>query len=181
MAGLWGAPYAQNVNLRITGGRARGRVLRGDLREGIRPTGARVREAIFSALGQNLSGQTFLDAFAGSGIMALEAWSRGAEVTAVERDPRKAREIVDRVREIGGDVAVRTADVTRLVPEVFDVVYADPPFALDPAPLVSALAPWVGRTLLLEAERSTARPTADGLSFVRTRRFGTVVVHEYRC
>ncbi|MCB9678389.1 MAG: RsmD family RNA methyltransferase [Alphaproteobacteria bacterium] len=169
------------MSLRITGGTARGRVLRGDLPSGVRPTGSRVREAVFSVLGQDLSGTTFLDAFAGSGLMGLEAWSRGAVVTCVERDPKTASRIRALAAELGADLAVRVGDVTRTADGGFDIVYADPPFALDPAPILAALASHADDVLLLEADQKVVVPrVAGGLALVRTRRFGNVSVHEYR-
>ncbi|MEZ4323181.1 MAG: RsmD family RNA methyltransferase [Myxococcota bacterium] len=171
------------MGLRITGGSARGRVLRGDVPSGIRPTGSRVREALFSVVGQDLEGVRFLDAFAGSGIMALEAWSRGAEVVAVEKNPRSAGRIKGLCAELGAVVEVRVGDVTRVADGLgtFGVVYADPPFALDPAPLLEALAPCVEGVLFLEADRKTAVPeTVAHLRRSRVREFGNVVVHELR-
>jgi len=170
------------MSLRITGGSVRGRVLRGELPRGVRPTGARVREALFSVLGQDLVGQHFLDAFAGSGIMALEAWSRGAQVTAVERDGRTMRAIRARAEQVEAELLYRTGDVLRLASRLgeFDVVYADPPFALDPGPILEALSACAPR-LFLEARSSTDAPGQAGdLCLFRTREFGSVNVHEYR-
>ena len=65
--------------MKITGGIYKGRVVQFRKHPSVRPTSSRVREALFSMLGQDLNGRTFLDAFGGSGIMALEACSRGAE------------------------------------------------------------------------------------------------------
>ena len=62
--------------LRVTGGVLRGRVLPAPLPEGVRPTSARTREALFSIVGQDLEGLSFLDAFGGAGLIAIEAWSR---------------------------------------------------------------------------------------------------------
>jgi 16S rRNA (guanine966-N2)-methyltransferase len=80
---------------RIIGGSAGGRRLRTPPGEATRPTSDRVREALFSALEAELGtlhGLRFLDLYAGSAAVALEAASRGAEgVTAVESDRRTAR------------------------------------------------------------------------------------------
>ncbi|MCE7957512.1 MAG: 16S rRNA (guanine(966)-N(2))-methyltransferase RsmD, partial [Acidobacteria bacterium ACB2] len=73
------------LSLRITGGHLRGRVLEG-VPAGVRPTASRVREALFSMVGQDLRGWSVLDAFGGTGLLALEAVSRGAApVVVVER------------------------------------------------------------------------------------------------
>ena len=103
------------TRLRITGGQARGRVLKEPVGPGVRPTTDRVREALFSMVGQDLAGQTFLDAYGGSGIVAIEAWSRGAEVTIVERDRRTLKALERRGAEVGVQWTLVPGDVLRRV------------------------------------------------------------------
>jgi 16S rRNA (guanine966-N2)-methyltransferase len=75
--------------IRITGGQWRSRLIQVADAPGLRPTPDRVRETLFNWLGQDLTGLTVLDLFAGSGILGLEAASRGARtVSFVERDRR---------------------------------------------------------------------------------------------
>ena len=101
-----------------------------------RPTQDRVREALFSMLAPRLAGARFLDLFAGSGVVGVEAWSRGAAfVCWVERNRRVARVLEQNVSELcAGAGVVYCDDVLRFVRraargEPFDVVYADPPYA----------------------------------------------------
>ncbi|HET8592654.1 MAG TPA: RsmD family RNA methyltransferase [Solirubrobacterales bacterium] len=115
--------------LRITGGELRGRRLkvpRGD----VRPTTERVREAVFSILGE-VSGARVLDLFCGSGALAVEALSRGAaEATLVDSDPRTAR---DNLEALGLEERARTvrSDAARFLGRAeqrsFDLVLCDPP------------------------------------------------------
>mgnify|MGYP001499068626 FL=1 len=78
----------QRNRVRIIGGQWRSRVLRFPDAEQLRPTPDRVRETLFNWLGQDLTGLRCLDLFAGSGVLGLEAASRGARlVVMVERDP----------------------------------------------------------------------------------------------
>lgn len=115
-------------SLRITAGTLRGRrvpVPRGE----VRPTSERARQAYFNILGERIQGARFLDLFAGSGIFAFEALSRGAvSATAVDRDTaaisRQAAEFGVPVNTINGDVL----SVLKRLREPFDLVYADPPF-----------------------------------------------------
>jgi 16S rRNA (guanine966-N2)-methyltransferase len=65
--------------MKITGGRSRGRLLSSLKGMDIRPTSSKVREAVFNLLGQDMSGIKVLDVFAGTGILGIEALSRGAE------------------------------------------------------------------------------------------------------
>lgn len=162
--------------LRITGGVAVGRVMRAKVQDGVRPTSARLREAIFSMLGQDLTGERFLDAFGGSGIMALEAASRGAVALVVEQRARVARPIADAASQLGLAVEVRVGDVLRLAPElgVFHVVFADPPYAELTDATVEALAPCVGGVLLIEAPASwQPRAWPPGLVLVDARSAGS--------
>ena len=74
--------------VRITGGSLKGRTVKVPGRPGLRPTSARVREAVFHRLQHRLQGADVIDVFGGSGALSLEAWSRGAaRVTCIERDP----------------------------------------------------------------------------------------------
>lgn len=121
--------------MRITGGRLGGRrvtVPRGS----VRPTQDRVREALFSILGSRIEEARFLDLFAGSGIVGLEALSRGAgDVVWVESDRRVFRVLRQNVTALCGTAeglvlsdAQRFLRRTRPGPP-FDIIFADPPYA----------------------------------------------------
>ncbi|MEE2679355.1 MAG: 16S rRNA (guanine(966)-N(2))-methyltransferase RsmD [Myxococcota bacterium] len=124
--------------LRVTGGELGGRRFRAP-GSGVRPTADRVRESLFTRLG-DLSGQAVLDLYAGSGALGVESFSRGAaSVVFVERSPRIARilgenlstlGLADRARLVTGDAV---ATVRKLGEEGarFDLVLLDPPYAGD--------------------------------------------------
>ena len=125
---------------RIIGGTAGGRRLRTPSGDATRPTADRVREALFSALEAelgSLTGLRFLDLYAGSGAVGLEAMSRGAAaVTSVESDRRTARLVQDNASTLGFDeVEVLAQPVARVLGGTpgapYDVVFADPPYPLD--------------------------------------------------
>jgi 16S rRNA (guanine966-N2)-methyltransferase len=122
--------------VRIIGGRFRRRLLHFPDVDGLRPTSDRVRETLFNWLGQDLSGLTCLDAFAGSGALGFEAASRGARrVVMWERDAKALAGLRRNASELGiADVEVTAADAMRLLAapgEAFDVIFLDPPFAAD--------------------------------------------------
>lgn len=136
---------------RIVGGDAGGRRLRMPPGRGTRPTSDRVREGLFSSLGGDLHGRSFLDLYAGSGAVGLEAASRGASpVVLVERDQRAVAVLRDNVKSLGlTSVAVRAEPVDaylrRAATEVaeplrFDVVFIDPPYADDVSDVVRLVA-----------------------------------------
>jgi 16S rRNA (guanine966-N2)-methyltransferase len=125
------------TQLRIVAGRLRGRKLNCTVNARIRPTPQRVREALFSMLGNAVPGRPFVDAFAGTGVVGLEALSRGAtSVTFVERDFQRLRELEQHLRAFGlaGEAAIVRADVYRWgeryeAPAEPVNVFVSPPFA----------------------------------------------------
>jgi 16S rRNA (guanine966-N2)-methyltransferase len=168
---------------RIIGGTAGGRRVvmpKGGL---TRPTADRVREGLFSSLGGDLTGRAFLDLYAGSGAVGLEAASRGAApVVLVERDARAVTAARDNVRSLAlAQVQVRAESVTRFLAEpavtTFDVVFLDPPYA-DPIDDVLALlmaGEWLASDCVVVAERASRdrEPTwPGGLVADRSRRYG---------
>jgi 16S rRNA (guanine966-N2)-methyltransferase len=130
--------------IRIIGGEFRGRRIAVPERSDLRPTPDRVRETLFNWLGQRLEGMRCLDLFAGSGALGFEAASRGAaRVVMVENDPvavaglRKSLELLR-----ANAVELVCADAYRYVGQAgerFDVVFLDPPFRQNAAPLLEAL------------------------------------------
>ena len=178
---------------RIIGGTAGGRRLRTPAGEATRPTSDRVREALFSALESqlgSLTGLRFLDLYAGSGAVALEAMSRGAGVvTAVESDRRTARVVKENATTLGfRKVEVVALPVARALGQhpraPYDVVFADPPYPLENAELQQALAllvahRWVAPGSLLVVERSarSVEPAwPEGLVRERTKDYGETVL-----
>ena len=125
---------------RVVGGRARGRPLETP-RQGTRPTPSRVREAMFDVLAFEPRG-VFLDLFAGSGALGLEAASRGWRAICVDL-AREAVEVVRRnARATGLDVEVRRGDalaVARALRGQVDVCSAAPPYPADLPAIFQAL------------------------------------------
>ena len=179
---------------RIIAGTHGGRRLLAPAGAQTRPTSDRVREAFFSALDAmvDLDGARFADLYAGSGAVGLEALSRGATFTLlVESDARAARVIRDNI------VALRAGESARLVtgkvsqvlatPPAggpFDVVFADPPYAVpddEVTEMQQALVDngWLAPDAVVVLERSTrtavrGRPLSwvDGITPDRDRRYG---------
>ncbi len=174
---------------RIIGGHAKGRRLQAPRGAATRPTSDRVREALFSAIeswGGSLSGLRFLDLYAGSGAVGLEAWSRGAGVvTLVEHDRRTARLIAANAEAIGCTIAqVWDLSVERVLSRVaaapYDVVFSDPPYDLAAERVRTDLEQlltneWIVPGGLLIVERSSrdqAHEWPDGISAHAHKRYG---------
>jgi 16S rRNA (guanine(966)-N(2))-methyltransferase RsmD len=168
---------------RITGGTMRGRTLREPVPEGVRPTSERAREALFSIVGQDLTGSSVLDAFGGTGVLGLEALSRGADVTVVEQVRDVARGIERRGAAVGAAWTVRVGDVLRLAPSLgmFDGILADPPWDADAERIVTVLGPLAKAWMVLEIEGTTPSPAGAGqLVLDRERSYGRTKLCVYR-
>jgi len=125
------------TQIRIVAGSLRGRRLTVQVGPGLRPTPQRVREALFSLLGNAVPERPFLDVFAGTGVVGMEALSRGASsATFVERDFRLLGEVERHLRQFGvlDRAHLARADVYRWAerwqppPEPVNV-FISPPFA----------------------------------------------------
>ena len=122
--------------VRIIGGTWRSRRIRFAPHPDLRPTPDRVRETLFNWLGQDLTGLTCLDLFAGSGALGFEAASRGAaRVVMVERDRHVYAALEENRETLGArQVELVRADAlefARRGAEAYDVVFLDPPFSID--------------------------------------------------
>lgn len=117
---------------RILAGSAKGRTLKVPAR-GTRPSPSRLREALFDVIGFEPRGR-FLDLFAGSGAMGLEAASRGWQAVCVDLSRGAAEVIRDNVRTLKLRVDVHVADAVTYAaahPAEFDVLVAAPPYTMD--------------------------------------------------
>ena len=167
----------------LTGGAARGRRLAASVPPGVRPTSARVREALFSMVGHDLTGLRVLDAFGGTGLLALEAWSRGATVTVVERDHAALQAIRKNAAALGAAIEIRAGDLRAIARGLtpFDGVLADPPYDLSAEEAVDLLSPIALGWLVLESAATVDAPAPRaGLSLDRRRRYGGTMLTVYR-
>lgn len=121
--------------VRIIAGEWRSRLITFPGGADLRPTPDRVRETVFNWLGQDLSGKTCLDLFAGSGAMGFEAASRGAEqIVMVESNPEVLKALKINSRKLGAkQVQLAAMDALKFVDsnrQLFDVIFLDPPYRL---------------------------------------------------
>jgi len=178
----------ESGSLRISGGILGGRTIQ--VPPGIiRPAMDRMRESIFAVLG-DLSGASFLDLFSGSGIIALEAASRGASyIEAVESDPLKRKILIANTGLSPVRIHCRFMAVelyVRRVRRSFDVIFCDPPFAykykqelllaIGASPLMT------GSSLLLIHRPKTEKMDWSGkdLSLRETRLYGSSAVDFFK-
>ncbi|MDR2174008.1 MAG: 16S rRNA (guanine(966)-N(2))-methyltransferase RsmD [Burkholderiales bacterium] len=127
-------------SLRIIGGCHRSRVIRFPALPGVRPTPDRVRETLFNWLGQDLTGMTTLEPYAGTGVLSLEALSRGARWCVAWDTQKPLVQALGQTAALLGEegrLEVRCAEAVaalRQETRVFDVIFLDPPFDDDPWP-----------------------------------------------
>ena len=176
--------------MRVIAGRLGGRKLTAPRGLDTRPTSDRVREALFSALG-DVSGARVLDLYAGTGALGVEALSRGAaHATFVE----SARPALAALRENLGAldltssarvVALPVARATATLIGPFDLIFADPPYAalaevpVAIAALRAAVAP--GARLVVEHASRDAAPEIADLTPRPSRAYGDTTVTIYDC
>lgn len=174
------------MSLRIIAGSLRGRRLAAPAGLATRPTGERAREALLAILEHGtppLRGSRFLDLFAGSGAVGLEALSRGAaSVTLVEQEAAAAVAIARNIAslEVGDRASLLRADATRLTRArggSFDLVFLDPPYGSGLAlPTLERLRAqgWLAPAarVVVELAAREPLPPAPGFELEDERRYG---------
>lgn len=172
--------------MRIVGGSARGRKLYIPEASPVRPTSERVKEALFDIVGP-VEGKSFLDLFAGTGNVGMEALSRGAaRAVFVEKDRILARAIG---RNVASCRFSQTAEILRADfdqalemlaerPDSFDILFADPPYEAGfVGPVIAALTDGRlmaadGLLILQHSVREAATAAGPGLAMTGRRGYG---------
>jgi 16S rRNA (guanine966-N2)-methyltransferase len=172
--------------MRIVAGRFGGRRLRAPAGRATRPTSDRVREALFSILGERVMDAEVLDLFAGSGALGLEALSRGAAAaTFVDSAPAAIRAVGDNLTALSAAAEVRRVDALRFLDDAaragrhYDLVFLDPPYRLAERlgrPLSDALPAVLGPSAVVVAESDRRAPLALTLPLHDERRYGDTLI-----
>ena len=174
--------------MRIITGSKRGKKLVTLEGEQVRPTTDRVKESLFNILQFQLEGRKFLDLFAGSGQIGLEALSRGAalcvfvakeSIRVVEKNIQSTG-LGDRAKVVGSDFAA----YLRGSREMFDIAFLDPPYRtglLEQALPLVAQRMNPGGVILCEHPKDEALPEAAGaFRLHKTYRYGKIMLTSYR-
>jgi len=173
--------------LTITGGTLRSRRVPTPPGRAVRPTPARVKEALFSILGSRVDDASVLDLFAGTGALGFESLSRGAaHVTFVEKHRATADALRAAARELGVAehvqvVAARAESAVHALGGRYDLVFADPPYAYPyPAGAFSALrerrAIDAATTVVYEHSSRETMPPDPAMHVERTAHYGEVAL-----
>ena len=178
--------------MRIIAGKAKGRTLYAPSGRETRPTSDKIRGSLFNIIGSRVVEARVLDLFGGTGALALEALSRGADSAVIADSAREAQQVIernaravlkeaaeDRVRIIKSDYR---AALTALAGSVFDLVFLDPPYRMADAygaaltRLVEGdmLAP--GCLVVLERRRDVQVAVPAPFAVTDTRQYGDTAV-----
>jgi len=145
-------------SIRIIAGEWRGRRVPIAPNTAVRPTPDRVRETLFNWLQAEIVGARVLDLYAGTGALGFESLSRGAaEAWFVEQDPALVAALGLQAETFGVRPRIVRQDAASLLrgraPQRFDVVFLDPPYALQVEPLLELLPPWLAERAVVYVER----------------------------
>ncbi len=163
-------PASRPQRVRIIAGQWRGTRINVPFGNEVRPTPDRVRETIFNWLGPLVDGAHCVDLCAGTGVLGLEALSRGAQhALFIERDDRLAGQLREQLERLGGNGEVVEADALAWLKrrpaqadagdEPFDIAFIDPPYVTPVEPILALLSPLLSPAAMVYLER----PRADGL------------------
>lgn len=165
--------------IRITGGEARGRRLKSSKGLKVRPTLGRIRETLFDVLRERVRGACFLDLFAGTGVVAIEALSRGAskailvekkgDMVSLIRENLALAGYKERALVVQGDVMHSLNRVLPFAP--YSIIFADPPYTFGAyRDLISIYFPLIGEGGVLVVQHLSRFPIATSPGFLVKRR-----------
>jgi len=181
--------------MKITGGQIRGRVLAAPKNLEIRPTSNKVREAIFNIIGQDLSGSRVLDMFSGTGLLGIEALSRGAVLADFVDNTKQSLALIKKNLALCGfehSGKICKWDLSKGLPgnrpfldATYDLVFLDPPYRSHLAPgLIEALSVserlGPGALIVLETGKTAETRHVLSLQLVETRIYGDTKLSIYK-
>ena len=177
--------------MRVISGKYRGRVLNSPKNEDIRPTIDMVKEAVFSMLQDYLYGARFVDLFAGSGSIGIEALSRGADDCVFADKSKDSIDIVkSNLDKLGATAEVLYLDylsaLHRLRGGAYDIIYIDPPFANTD---IKGMAELILKYKVLDTDgiivyeslfNKKDKPQINGFTLIKSKKYGTIAIDVYQ-
>jgi len=177
--------------MRVTGGIGKGRKLNVPAGERVRPTSDKVKQALFNILGEKVDGALFLDLYAGTGGIGIEALSRGAGRVVFVDDARESLQVIKQNIELTGFgdraqvVPSKAESFLHKTSEIFDLIFLDPPYALDLEPLLTIIGA-SGRlkpdsiVIAEHFKKKVSVEQAGELTLYRETRYGDTVLAFYK-
>ena len=183
--------------MRIIGGKVKGRILKSPQLKKIRLTSDRVKEALFNILGEWVGGTYFLELFAGSGSIGIEALSRGAKrVVFVDNDNRCIKTIKENLEHLGFGTCTKAVTLLRLDAfkaitllhkqrQEFNIIFLDPPYYrgwVEKSLINLARYDILKRNGVIVAEhsrRDSLPQNIEGLRLIQQRRYSDTILSFY--
>ncbi|MFA5536225.1 MAG: 16S rRNA (guanine(966)-N(2))-methyltransferase RsmD [Bacillota bacterium] len=179
--------------MRIIAGKAKGMILHAPKGYATRPTGSRVKEALFNSIqGLELEARV-LDLFAGSGALGLEALSRGAGyVVFVENSPTAIRSLTYNIEKTGWQAQTRVVgmDVLSFLKSCqekpFDLIFIDPPYSYEKWPEIlnllagKKLLKDMGRLILEQSVSTGQNQLIEGFELIKAKQYGSTALLFYK-
>ena len=181
--------------MKITGGQIRGRTLAAPKNLEIRPSSNKVREAIFNIIGQDLSGSRVLDLFSGTGLLGIEALSRGATLADFVDDAKQSLDLIKKNLALCGyehSGRICKWNLSKGLPKnrpfldaTYDLVFLDPPYRshlaaglIEELSVSARLEP--GALIVLETGKTVETRHALSLQLIKTRIYGDTKLSIYK-
>lgn len=177
------------MNIRIISGKYGGRKIEAPDNRRTHPMSERIRNALFNSIASEIADAEVLDVFAGTGAVGLEALSRGARrVTFIERDRVAQKILAGNIAQLGAEentTIIRTTVhnwVETASPQLFDIIFADPPYHDTQFSTVSKLFGLLkpGGLMVLSHPGRGEIPTKTGVVVVDNRSYGNAYLTFYR-
>ena len=177
--------------MRIVSGKFKHRRLKVPKGDHIRPTSERLRESLFNICQMEVVDAKFLDLFSGTGAVGLEALSRGAaHVTFVEQHPESIKVLEANLQLLGvkNNSHLIQSDAFKVLSSLqgsFDLIYIDPPYHLDPTPLLSDLSKKMhlfhqnSRIFLESSFSMSIKGFPENLILKKERKMGKTLLREF--
>ena len=181
--------------MRITGGELNGRVLKSEKGWNIRPTSSKVRQAVFNIIGNDISGYQIIDFFAGTGIMGIEALSRGGAWALFIDNSMKSLSLIKKNLELCGfsnkghvikkDIREGIPQHDKLTHGSINLAFIDPPYGKDIIPgvlesIVKSRIMAEGSYIVAESMKHDNLPDkVDDFNLVKTRLYGETKIDIY--
>lgn len=175
--------------MKITGGAFKGRSIKQKVRDGVRPTASKVREALFNIIGAEITDSRFLDLYAGTGVVGFEALARGSKVVFfVDKDIEAIEKLIKlhkyiNCKTIQGDVKKVLITLVKWG-ERFDLIYVDPPYESDEIdsvlPILSQILAKDGLIVIEHFHKKTMPINYEQLYKLKDYRYGDSMLSLYK-
>ena len=169
-------------NIRITSGKYRGQSIESPKSTLTHPMGSREKLALFNMIVESIPGANVLDAFAGSGALGIEAFSRGAKnVDFIEKSPRIAKVTQRNCQKLNLETSIFVADINNWETDnKYDVIIADPPYNHFDSTAIINLTKYLKNGGKLVLSHPSPAPVISTLNLLKTKKYAKANISIYQ-